>query len=332
MVSVRRRGPLELPQSRVIASVGTPKEGPMSEPPAMLDPTKKPAGAVTMVYQDYYFLQRWVDYYGRQFGREHLYVLSHGGDPEHDRICEGANVIHLPRDPTMWRMDRRRWNFISKFSAGMLRYYNWFIVGDVDEVVIVDPAVAPDLVTYLGLYTHAKIKPKSLSPFAVELVHNPEVEPEPLADDATILSRRRVFRANANYAKPCVLRSETGFTIGGHANSHQPRVLDPHLYLIHLRFFDHDMVTERLKGRKDLRATMTGERDPNVVGKAWGRDLETFLKLSQLKPVREDADLPDFRKKMIEGQQHLHDGKVTFFGGGRSKELYRLPDRFASVF
>ena len=89
----------------------------MSDSPATLDPTKMPGGAMTMAYKDYYFLQRWVDYYGRQFGRQHLYILSHGGDPEHDRICEGANVIRVPRDPTLWRMDRRRWAFISKFSA-----------------------------------------------------------------------------------------------------------------------------------------------------------------------------------------------------------------------
>jgi hypothetical protein len=320
----------------VIPSAAQPKEGLMSETPApsgpvTLDPTKKPAGAMTMVYKDYYFLQRWVDYYGRQFGREHLYVLSHGGDPEHDRICEGANVIHLPRDPTLWRLERRRWGINSQFSAGMLRYYNWFIVGDVDEVVIVDPAVAPDLVTYLGTYTGKRV-PASLCPFGIELIHNPDAEPEPLADDATILSRRRVFRANANYAKPCVLRKETGFTIGGHANSHQPRTLDPHLYLLHLRFFDYDMVTERLKGRKELRATMAGDRDLKDVGKAWGKDLETFLALSKGTAEREDAELPDFRKRMIDEQQHLHDGKITFFGGGRTKSLFRLPDRFASVF
>ncbi|MBA3911015.1 MAG: hypothetical protein C0524_14360 [Rhodobacter sp.] len=300
--------------------------------PATLDPTKMPAGAMTMVYKDYYFLQRWVDYYGRQFGREHLYILSHGGDPEHDRICEGANVIRVPRDPTMWRMERRRWGINSQFSAGMLRYYNWLIVGDVDEVVIVDPAVAPDLVTYLARYDNARTAPRSLCPFGIELIHNPEVEPEPLSDDAPILSRRRVFRANANYAKPCVLSRETGFTVGGHANSHQPRVLDPHLYLIHLRFFDHVTVTERLEGRKEMRKTMAGDRDPQDTGKAWGNDLETFLKLSQGKPVREDADLPEFRKRMIEEHQHLHDGKITFFGGGRTKELYRLPERFADVF
>ena len=304
----------------------------MSDAPATLDPTKMPAGAMTMAYKDYYFLQRWVDYYGRQFGRQHLYILSHGGDPEHDRICEGCNVIRIPRDPTMYRMERRRWGINSRFSAGMLRYYNWFFVGDVDEVVIVDPDAAPDLVTYLARYDNPKTAPKSLSPFGIELVHNPEVEPEPLEDDQPILSRRRVFRANANYAKPCVLRQETSFTIGGHANSHQPRILDPHLYLIHLRFFDYDMVTERLKGRKDMRKTMAGDRDLKDVGQAWGNDLEKFLKLAKGKPVREDIELPDFRRKMVEAKQDLHDGKITFFGGGRSKELYYLPERFAHVF
>jgi len=297
-----------------------------------MDPTKVPCGAMTMVYKDYFFLERWVNHYGRQFGRQHLYVLSHGGDPEHARIAEGANVIRIPRDPTMWRMERRRWSINSQFSAGMLRYYNWFIVGDVDEVVIVDPDESPDIVSYLARYDDPRTAPKSICPFGIELVHNPDEEPEPLAADATILSRRRVFRANANYAKPCIIRSETGFSVGGHANSHQPRFLDPHLYLVHLRFFDHAMVTERLAGRKEMRSVMAGDRPLDEVGKAWSKDLETFQRLALGRPVREDAELPEFRAKMIEGQQHLHDGKITFFGGGRTKELYRLPSRFAEVF
>ena len=298
----------------------------------IMDPTKVPCGAMTMVYKDYFFLERWVNHYGRQFGRQHLYVLSHGGDPEHARIAEGANVIRIPRDPTMWRMERRRWSINSQFSAGMLRYYNWFIVGDVDEVVIVDPDVSPDIVSYLARYDDPRTAPKSICPFGIELVHNPDEEPEPLSADATILSRRRVFRANANYAKPCIIRSETGFSVGGHANSHQPRFLDPHLYLVHMRFFDHAMVTERLAGRKEMRSVMAGDRPLDEVGKAWTKDLETFQRLSLGRPVREDAELPEFRAKMIEGQQHLHDGKITFFGGGRTKELYRLPSRFAEVF
>ena len=47
---------------------------------------------------------------------------------------------------------------------------------------------------------------------------------------------------------------------------------------------------------------MTGARNPEEVGKAWGKDLETFLALSKGVAVREDIELPAFRKKMIEGQ------------------------------
>ena len=303
----------------------------MSPAPATLDPTKKPVGAVTMAYQDHFFLKRWVDYYGRQFGREHLYILSHGGDPEHHRIAEGANVISLPRDPTLFRLTRRRWMMKSSFASGMLRYYNWIIVGDVDEVVIVDPAVAPDLVTYLSARP-IKTAPHSLCPFGIELVHNPEIEPEPILPDQPLLSRRRVFRANANYAKPCVIRKDAMFTIGGHANNHQPRVLDPHLYLLHLRFVDYQTSIARLESRREMRQLMTAGKEGDDGTGHWGKNLDDYKRLSQGVPLREDAELADFRKKMIDGQQHLHDGKVTFFGGGRSKSLFRLPDRFASVF
>jgi hypothetical protein len=297
----------------------------------IMDPTKAPCGAITMVYKDYIFLERWVDYYGKQFGREHLYVLSHGADAEHDRIAAGANVIHLPRDPQMYRLDRRRWSMLSQFSTGMQRYYNWLIVSDVDEVVIVDPDVAPDLTTYLSRM-EGKATPRSICPLGIELVHNPDIETDPIVPGETILSKRRNFRANANYSKPCVTRTDTAFTIGGHANNHLPRVLDPHLYLLHLRFFDHDTCIERLGGRKDMRQIMTGDKDPKSVGHAWGKDLETYMRLSALTPVREDADLVEFRAKMVDDQQLLHNDTVAFWGGGRSKELYRLPERFASTF
>ncbi len=77
---------------------------------------------------------------------------------------------------------------------------------------------------------------------------------------------------------------------------------------------------------------MAGDRPAAAVGRAWRRDLDNYRRLAEGRAVREDVDLADFRQKMVEGQQALHDGKVTFFGGGRTKALYRLPDRFAQVF
>ena len=297
----------------------------------IMDDTKVPCGAITMAYQDYFFLDRWVRHYGAQFGREHCYILSHGNDPEHARIAAGCNIIHVPRDPTLSKLERRRWSLLSQFTSAMLRYYNWIFVGDVDEVVILDPATGPDLISYMRQYEGRGV-PKSICPLGLELIHNPAIEPDAIADEATILSRRRNFRVNANYSKPCIVRSEVMFTVGGHANTHLPRHLDPHLYLLHLRFFDYDITCARLSQRKGMRSVMTGARDPKTVGHAWGKDLENFKALASGVPVREDIELSEFRARMVAEQQLLHDGKVAFFGGGRSRELYRLPERFAQVF
>ncbi len=64
-----------------------------------MDTTRAPMMAMTMVGGDHFFLRRWVEYYGRQLGRENCYVLSHGGDPEHKKIAAGCNVIYCPMIP-----------------------------------------------------------------------------------------------------------------------------------------------------------------------------------------------------------------------------------------
>jgi hypothetical protein len=296
----------------------------------IMDPTKSPLGVLTMVYQDYDLLQNWVNYYEKQVGREHLYVLSHGNDPEHRRIADGCNVINIPRDPTMFQLDRRRWFLIGQFINGLLRYYSWMIASDVDEIVVLDPDIGDSVPKYLERFNTPRA-PKSISPFGIEIVHNPDFETKALSDEGTILEKRRLFRLNANYAKPCIVRSDVAFTMGGHANNHQPRQLDDHLYLMHLRFYDFDLSCERLKGRAVLRKDLYENADGDAKD-VWTKSIETYKRLALQEPKETTIDFPEFRETMLTKSQDLHGGKVTFFGGGRSKELYRLPDRFTSVF
>jgi hypothetical protein len=76
-------------------------------------------------------------------------------------------------------------------------------------------------------------------------------------------------------------------------------VLDPHLYLIHLRFFDYDMVTERLE-RSQGHAAAMDRRPRGEEAQAWGKIWKPSKRLSKGVATREDAELPDFRKKMVE--------------------------------
>jgi len=299
----------------------------------IMDPGKAPCAAVTMVKGDYFFLKRWLEYYGAQVGREHLYVLSHGNDPEIRRIAAGANVINVPYDASRTRFDQRRWQLLAQFAGGLLRYFNWVICGDVDEFVVADPDVASGLLPYLAAFPPRQT-PAVICPLALEIVHNPVLEPGVIRDDAPVLTVRRLFRLNANYSKPCIIRTPVQWSPGGHSCSWNDRTVDPHLYLIHMRYVSHDVTLARLEDRRRLREAQVAAEGGDADAKRrsiWEKDAESYLALSQLEPVAETVDFPDFRRAMVEKKREVTPGGHWFFGGGRSKVLYRLPERFTTL-
>lgn len=306
---------------------------PPPEAPKGPDPSKGGMAAVTMLYRDHFFLERWVRYWEGQIGRENLYILRHGEDSEIDRIAEGANIIHIPQSDDKSRLERRRWTIYSSFASGLAYYYNWVICNDVDEIVVLDPEAGDNIHDYLNAKFKTGSVPQVISPFAVESVHTPASEPEPIIDDKPILSVRRNFRLNSNYAKPCIIRGRTKFSIGGHGSNRKDVALDPNLYLFHLRFVDVEISTLRLNSRKALNDHRLGPREgTNRSKNTWDTGTEIFNALSQLEPVAETMDFADFRQKMLDGRSQTPDTGNWFFKNMRSKELYRLPERFTKLF
>ncbi|MBN2906919.1 MAG: glycosyltransferase family 2 protein [Rhodobacteraceae bacterium] len=307
-----------------------------TQPPAKPtgpDPSKGNIAAVTMVHEDHFFLERWVRYYAAQIGRENLYVLRHGADPDIDRIAAGTNIIHLPNPEDKSGFDGRRWTALSKFASGLTLYYNWVLCNDVDEVLAVDPAVSDSLSDYLNAKFKEGRAPHAISPFAVEIVHTPATEKAPITQDAPILSVRRNFRLNSNYAKPCVIRGRIGFSVGGHGSNLRRVPLDPHLYLFHLRYVDHELSRQRLEKRRKWMELKNGPVAQTGRKKAtWDQGDEVFNSLSQLEPVATTMEFPDFRKAMIEGRTQAASTGNWFFRNMRSKELYHLPERFTTLF
>lgn len=292
------------------------------------DPSKAPMAAVTMVYQDHFFLERWVRYYSEQIGRENLYILRHGADPEIDRIAEGANIIHVPNLPDKSRLDRERWGMLSQFASGLTLYHNWVLTNDVDEIVALDPAIGHSLPNYLNnLFENGA--PQVISPFAVEIIHTPASEKDPILPDYRILERRRNFRINSNYAKPCLIRNRIRFSVGGHGSNIQDVTLDPNLYLFHLRYVDDVISRQRLAARRELelgRGSGEALRDGT-----WAKSLAAYETLCTGQPVAERSSFPEITDMMIDGRTQAATGN-WFFKTYRSKELYRLPERFSKLF
>jgi hypothetical protein len=311
----------------------TPAEASHAAPPVFgPDPSKARMAAVTMVKGDHTFLARWVDYYGSLLGRENLFVLRHGHDPEIDRIAAGANILHQPDTGDKSGFDRRRWATLSHFSSGLTLYYNWVLCTDVDEIVAPDPATGLALPDYLDRLFATGRAPQIISPFAIEIVHTPASEPEPLDPTRPILSVRRNFRLNSNYAKPCITRKRISFSVGGHGSSSRDVTLDPKLFLFHLRYVDDQISRERLLSRKSWVEEKSGPLDVGAKGgSTWHQGTDSFEALSKLAPVEERVDFPEFVQQMKDGRKQAGTGN-WFFQSMRSKELYRLPDRFSRLF
>jgi hypothetical protein len=298
-----------------------------------MNPAKAPCAALTMVRGEDFFLDRWLAHYRRWLPDEHIYVLNHGGDDAVARIAKGVNVISLPYDETKKSVNQRRWQILSLFCSGLTQFYNWVICNDVDELVVLDPEAGDDLVGYLARHGDEAGSAPVLIPFAIEMVHVPELEPEPLTRDAPILGRRRVYRLNSNYAKPCITSVPLEFKAGGHGSNARRFAIDPHLYNFHLRFVDYSMCMARLD--KSLARRLDGKSPEEVAamtkaGWGWNSAAGTFDALSKQHPETETIDHPEFRNKMVEDQ--ISRPPFTLMGGGRPAGTYRLPERFSGLF
>ena len=295
------------------------------------DPSRAGLAAVTMVRGDHVFLERWIDYYAPLAGRENLYVLRHGPDAQIDRIAFGANIINVPLCQDMSGFDRRRWSALSDFASGLTLYYNWVLCNDVDELVAPDPATGLNLTEYLSSLFDRGLAAPVISPFAVEIVHTPDTELEPIVAGQPILAVRRNFRINSNYAKPCLIRRRVRFSVGGHGSNIKDVRLDPQLWLFHLRYMDDKISTDRLLARRQFVTEKAGDSSESSLSKStWAQGTTSFERLRIMRPVGEQAEFPDAIERMTAGRQQAGTGN-WFFGSVRSKELYRLPERFSTL-
>ena len=298
-----------------------------------MNSAKAPCAAVTMVRGEDFFLRRWLCYYRQFLPDEHIYVLNHGADPEVADIAKGVNVVNLPYDEMKKSVNQRRWQILSLFTSGLTQFYNWVMCNDVDELVVLDPDHGDNLVEYLTRRRATKGTPPVLIPMALEMVHVPELETQELTEDAPILGKRRIYRLNSNYAKPCITSVPLDFKAGGHGSTIHTVEIDPHLYNIHLRFVDYAMCMARLD--KSLKRRLDGKTPEEIDamtkgGWGWNSAAATFDELSKRHPQAETIDHPEFRAKMLKDK--ILRGPFLLMGGGRPPYNYRLPERFSGLF
>ena len=107
--------------------------------------------ALTMVRNDDFYLRRWVEYYGRELGRENLYIFFDGTDQKIADFCDGTNVKAVEKIPgQVVAAEKGRLDLLSKTAADLLKKYDLVIGTDADEFLVVDPRRGMSLREYLS--------------------------------------------------------------------------------------------------------------------------------------------------------------------------------------
>ncbi|GGE45379.1 glycosyltransferase family 2 protein [Actibacterium pelagium] len=285
---------------------------------------------LTMVRDDDFFLEKWVDYYGGLFGRSNLYVINHGYEASVDRIAEGCNIIGLPGDPHKG-FDNKRWRLLSGLTNGIRTYYRHIIVGDVDEFVIVDPDVSPSLKEFLAQTPTGQV----LTPFGLDVMHRRKDEPEAISQER-IIGPRRFVRKSVFYSKPCVLSGGAKIARGGHYTDFDKLNVPEGLYMLHLKHCDFDLYQDTLDRRNKVVDDVRGNKPnrPVMMGAHWYRenrnDDEIFAKFEEM-PVADGFDFSPEIKGMYESWQPRGNTPLWEFGKFKNDVLNELPERFFGI-
>lgn len=283
---------------------------------------------MTMARDEADMLPRWVRYYGEQVGLASLFVID---DNSTDGSTHGlpCTVLNLPPGPWKASWMQTRVSMVNSVSQGLLTAFDVVIVTDVDEFLVPDPARHDGLLGYLT----ARVDTDVIAPVAVNLLHAPALEPA-LDSGRPLLEQRRFVKWAPGMCKPLVKRVPATWLQGFHGIK-APYVIDPELYLIHLKYYDVDALVEVADRRRDLYhnegrgsarsawplgAQAILEKLAGWVAEASGGDPPAF--------APEECDLAATVHAMASGfyrSRGPHPGVVTDY------PLRVLPDRFRSL-
>lgn len=280
--------------------------------------------AVTMLRDDLFYLDIWLAHYGEMFGRENCYIVNHGHNPEVTKRAEGCNIIGIPGFHHK-NFDMKRWRLLNNIVQGLNAYHDHVIVGDVDELVVLDPAKG-SLVDFLGKQKQRQV----ITPTGLEVIHRIDIEKDPI--EGKVLGPRMHVRLAPHYSKPCIVSAGVKIARGGHFTQYEKINAPEGLYLFHLKYCDFDEYCRAMDRRNAITEKVGATKKEAAIGGHWfadarGEDRAVFETLGAYE-MQEGFDLGAYRKAMIESFEPRGDTGFYHFDRPDYELQYRLPKRF----
>ena len=282
---------------------------------------------VTIVRDDDYFLQRFVEYYGGLFGRENIYVINHGNQESVRRIAEGCNLFPVPDIETK-KFTMLHWRTKNGLLSALRQWYRFVLVADVDEFVVVDPATGHNLRTWLDEAKGHTV----YTAMGLEIVHLRDKEPEGI--EHGILGPRLHAQVNLWYAKPCIIGRPAKLSRGGHYSEHRKLNMPDFLYMFHMKFCDYGLYVDTLDRRNAFVKSKNMEGNPKVkTNPQWfakNRKDDEIFSAFDARPIDTSFDFSKLRQDLYDSWEPRNHN-LWHFKRQEFDELFKLPDRFAGA-
>jgi hypothetical protein len=209
----------------------------------------KKIAAITMVRNDDFYLRKWVEYYGRELGKENLYIYFDGLDQEIAPFCEGTTALKVPKiGKKVVSAEKGRLQFLSWKAAELLSGGYDIVIGvDADEFIVVDPKRGQSLVEYLS---EARIK-GSMSALGLDFGQKVGEEAD-VTESLPFLQQRHYAQIGTRYTKPSIMNEPLTWGSGFHRIKGRNFHIGKDLYLLHFGYFDQKRLEERFQDKDRL--------------------------------------------------------------------------------
>lgn len=199
---------------------------------------RRARAAFTIVQNEPVMLPLWLNYYGRYFAPEDLYVLDHDSSDNSTRsLADRCRVVPIHRDASF----DHRWlrSTVEAFQAFLLQSYEAVLFAEADEFVVADPLHFAGLDEYIEALDQPWARCSGFN-----VVH--QSDEAPLRFDQPLLAQRRHWHASLKYSKRLLTKVPLRWSEGFHdefVGAHEPP--DQRLLLVHLHRVDHDFCLAR---------------------------------------------------------------------------------------
>lgn len=273
--------------------------------------------AITMVRNDYFFLKKWVEYYGSQLGKENLRIYFDGEDQTVPDFCKDVYTEVKPRvEGKVVKGDKGRIAFLSRKAESLMKNesYDLVIGTDVDEFLVVEPNLGVGLRQYLSTL-HIK---GSVSGLGIDVGQNLDCEAA-IDGSSSFLSQRGYGYLCSRYTKPSVIAEPLRWGAGFHRVKGRGYTIDKNLFLFHFGCIDLEMIEKRML-------------NADLLSRGWLRHLKKRARTIYIVTKKRAREWDNTVRRMRHVQQILRN-PVAWNKPWNPiiKVVVRIPERFKDI-